>query len=130
MDIGPMAGENGGEVVAVGTAEELMANPDSITGAYLSGKMKIPVPEVRRKPQGYLTVKGASENNLKNINVKFPIGVFTCVTGVSGSGKSSLVNEILYKQLACVFKPCKNVYAGDHDDIDRNQSSLDKVIRY
>lgn len=76
-----------------------MVNPDSITGAYLSGKMKIPVPEVRRKPQGYLTVKGASENNLKNISVKFPIGVFTCVTGVSGSGKSSLVNEILYKNL-------------------------------
>lgn len=90
VDIGPMAGENGGKVVAVGTAEELMANPDSITGAYLSGKMKIPVPEVRRKPQGYLTVKGASENNLKNISVKFPIGVFTCVTGVSGSGKAPL----------------------------------------
>lgn len=99
VDIGPMAGENGGEVVAVGTAEELMANPDSITGAYLSGKMKIPVPEVRRKPQGYLTVKGASENNLKNINVKFPIGVFTCVTGVSGSGKSSLLMRYSIRSL-------------------------------
>lgn len=99
VDIGPMAGENGGEVVAVGTAEELMVNPDSITGAYLSGKMKIPVPEVRRKPQGYLTVKGASENNLKNISVKFPIGVFTCVTGVSGSGKAPLSMRYFIRSL-------------------------------
>ena len=80
VDIGPLAGENGGEVVAIGTAQELMDNPNSITGAYLSGKKKIPVPEVRRQPQGYLTVKGAQENNLKNIDVKFPLGVFTCVT--------------------------------------------------
>ena len=126
VDIGPMAGENGGEVVAVGTAEELMANPDSITGAYLSGKMKIPVPEVRRKPQGYLTVKGASENNLKNINVKFPIGVFTCVTGVSGSGKSSLVNEILYKKLACVLNRAR-IKPGKHKDIEGTEQ-LDKII--
>ena len=121
-----MAGENGGKVVAVGTAEELMANPDSITGAYLSGKMKIPVPEVRRKPQGYLTVKGASENNLKNINVKFPIGVFTCVTGVSGSGKSSLVNEILYKKLACVLNRAR-IKPGKHKDIEGTEQ-LDKII--
>lgn len=127
VDIGPMAGENGwGEVVAVGTAEELMANPDSITGAYLSGKMKIPVPEVRRKPQGYLTVKGASENNLKNISVKFPIGVFTCVTGVSGSGKSSLVNEILYKKLACVLNRAR-IKPGKHKDIEGTEQ-LDKII--
>ena len=126
VDIGPMAGENGGKVVAVGTAEELMANPDSITGAYLSGKMKIPVPEVRRKPQGYLTVKGASENNLKNINVKFPIGVFTCVTGVSGSGKSSLVNEILYKKLACVLNRAR-IKPGKHKDIEGTEQ-LDKII--
>ena len=109
-----------------GTAEELMANPDSITGAYLSGKMKIPVPEVRRKPQGYLTVKGASENNLKNINVKFPIGVFTCVTGVSGSGKSSLVNEILYKKLACVLNRAR-IKPGKHKDIEGTEQ-LDKII--
>ncbi len=126
VDIGPMAGENGGEVVAVGTAEELMVNPDSITGAYLSGKMKIPVPEVRRKPQGYLTVKGASENNLKNISVKFPIGVFTCVTGVSGSGKSSLVNEILYKKLACVLNRAR-IKPGKHKDIEGTEQ-LDKII--
>ena len=94
-----MAGENGGEVVAVGTAEELMANPDSITGAYLSGKMKIPVPEVRRKPQGYLTVKGASENNLKNINVKFPIGVFTCVTEFPVQGKAPLLMRYSIRSL-------------------------------
>ena len=100
VDIGPGAGEHGGEVVAIGTAEEIMKNEKSITGAYLSGRIQIPVPSERRKPTGWLTVKGAAENNLKNIDVKFPLGVMTCVTGVSGSGKSSLVNEILYKALA------------------------------
>jgi excinuclease ABC subunit A len=100
VDIGPGAGSHGGEVVAVGTAEEIMKVPESVTGQYLSGKLTIPVPTVRRKPAGWITVKGASENNLKGIDVKFPLGVFTCVTGVSGSGKSSLVNEILYKYLA------------------------------
>ena len=94
VDIGPGAGEHGGEVVAIGTAEEIMKNEKSITGAYLSGRIQIPVPSERRKPAGWLTVKGAAENNLKNIDVKFPLGVMTCVTGVSGSGKSSLVNEI------------------------------------
>ena len=100
VDIGPGAGEHGGQVVAAGTAEELMKNPASITGKYLSGELKIPVPNTRREPQGWLTVVGAKENNLKNITVKFPKGVFTCVTGVSGSGKSSLVNSILYQALA------------------------------
>ena len=100
VDIGPGAGEHGGQLVAIGTAEEIMQNPNSITGQYLSGKIKIPVPEVRRKPTGFLTIRKAAENNLKNIDVKIPLGVMTCVTGVSGSGKSSLVNEILYKSLA------------------------------
>ena len=100
VDIGPGAGSHGGEVVAVGTAEEIMKVPESVTGQYLSGKLSIPVPPVRREPAGWITVKGASENNLKNIDVKIPLGVFTCVTGVSGSGKSSLVNEILHKYLA------------------------------
>ena len=100
VDIGPGAGEHGGQVIAQGTAQEIMQIPESITGQYLSGKIQIPVPATRRKPTGWLTVKGAAENNLKNIDVKFPLGVFTCVTGVSGSGKSSLVNEILYKYLA------------------------------
>ena len=100
VDIGPGAGEHGGQVVSIGTAEEIMANPNSITGAYLSGRMKIPVPAERRKPAGWITVRKAAENNLKNIDVSFPLGVMTCVTGVSGSGKSSLVNEILYKALA------------------------------
>ena len=100
VDIGPGAGEHGGQLVAAGTAEEIMACPESITGAYLSGRRKIPVPETRRTPTGWLTIKGAAENNLKNIEVRFPLGVMTCVTGVSGSGKSSLVNEILYKTLA------------------------------
>ncbi len=100
VDIGPGAGDHGGEVVAVGSAQEIMDNPDSITGAYLSGRRKIPVPEKRRTPESYVTIFGAAQNNLKNITVKIPLGVFTCVTGVSGSGKSSLVNEILYKNLA------------------------------
>lgn len=100
VDIGPGAGSHGGEVVACGTAEELMNIPESITGQYLSGALSIPVPEKRRKPVGWIKVKGAAENNLRNIDVKFPLGVMTCVTGVSGSGKSSLVNEILYKTLA------------------------------
>lgn len=100
VDIGPGAGSHGGEVVACGTAEELMNIPESITGQYLSGALSIPVPEKRRKPAGWIKVKGAAENNLRNIDVKFPLGVLTCVTGVSGSGKSSLVNEILYKTLA------------------------------
>ena len=126
MDIGPLAGENGGEVVAIGTPQELMDNPNSITGAYLSGKKKIPVPEVRRQPQGYLTVKGAQENNLKNIDVKFPLGVFTCVTGVSGSGKSSLVNEILYKKLACVLNRAR-IKPGKHKEIEGTEQ-LDKII--
>ena len=95
VDIGPEAGEHGGEVVAVGTAKEIMKNKRSITGAYLSGRIKIPVPEVRKKPTGWLKVVGAAENNLKNIDVEIPLGVMTCVTGVSGSGKSSLINEIL-----------------------------------
>ena len=126
VDIGPLTGENGGEVVAIGTAQELMDNPNSITGAYLSGKKKIPVPEVRRQPQGYLTVKGAQENNLKNIDVKFPLGVFTCVTGVSGSGKSSLVNEILYKKLACVLNRAR-IKPGKHKEIEGTEQ-LDKII--
>ena len=100
VDIGPGAGEHGGKVVAAGTAEEIMACPESVTGAYLSGKLCIPVPERRRTPSGWLTVKGAEENNLKKIDVEIPLGVMTCVTGVSGSGKSSLINEILYKRLA------------------------------
>ena len=103
-----------------------MDNPNSITGAYLSGKRKIPVPEVRRQPQGYLTVKGAQENNLKNIDVKFPLGVFTCVTGVSGSGKSSLVNEILYKKLACVLNRAR-IKTGKHKEIEGTEQ-LDKII--
>ena len=100
VDIGPGAGEHGGQIVAVGTAEEIMKNPESITGAYLSGRLQIPVPDQRRTPTGWITVRGAEENNLKKIDVSFPLGVMTCVTGVSGSGKSSLVNEILYKALA------------------------------
>ena len=97
VDIGPGAGAHGGQVVACGTAEEIMKNKNSVTGAYLSGRIKIPVPTERRKPTGFLTVKGARENNLKNIDVKIPLGIMTCITGVSGSGKSSLINEILYK---------------------------------
>lgn len=126
VDVGPEAGEHGGEIVATGTAEELMKNPASITGKYLSGELAIPVPEVRRKPKGWLTVKGARQNNLKNIDVKFPLGIFTCVTGVSGSGKSSLVNEILYKALARKLNRAHSK-PGKHDKI-LGMSKLDKVI--
>ena len=126
IDIGPGAGDHGGEVVAEGTAEEIMANPASITGAYLSGRLSIPVPAKRRKPSGYLKIKGARENNLKNIDVDVPLGVFTCVTGVSGSGKSSLVNEILYKHLAKSLNRAR-ILAGDHDAIE-GVEQLDKVI--
>ena len=126
VDIGPEAGEYGGEVMATGTAEELMRNPNSITGEYLSGKRKIPVPETRRQPTGWLTVKGAAENNLKNIDVKFPLGVLTCVTGVSGSGKSSLINEILYKKLACMLNRAR-IKPGKHKDIV-GVEQLDKII--
>lgn len=126
VDIGPGAGEHGGQLVAMGTAEDLMKNEDSITGAYLSGKLKIPVPLERRKPTGFLTVKGAAENNLKNIDVKIPLGIMTCITGVSGSGKSSLVNEILYKRLARDLNRAR-VIPGKHKDI-LGTDQLDKVI--
>ncbi len=126
VDIGPGAGRNGGKVVVVGTADDIMACKDSVTGAYLSGRIKIPVPKERRKPTGWITVKGARENNLKNIDVDIPLGVFTCVTGVSGSGKSSLVNEILYKHLAKSLNRARCI-AGDHDDIE-GIDQLDKVI--
>ena len=126
IDIGPGAGSHGGEVVAVGTAEEIMQCEHSITGAYLSGKKKIPVPSVRRKPTGFLTIKNAYENNLKHIDVDIPLGVFTCVTGVSGSGKSSLINEILYKSLAKTLNRAKTI-AGKHDTI-LGIEQLDKVI--
>ncbi len=126
VDIGPGAGKNGGEVVAVGTAKEIMACPESITGAYLSGKIKIPVPATRRKPTGWLKVRGARENNLKNIDVDIPLGVVTCVTGVSGSGKSSLVNEILYKHLVRDLNRARCI-PGKHDGIDGIEQ-LDKVI--
>ena len=126
VDIGPGAGEHGGQLVAMGTAEDLMKNEDSITGAYLSGKLKIPVPLERRKPTGFLTVKGAAENNLKNIDVKIPLGIMTCITGVSGSGKSSLINEILYKRLARDLNRAR-VIPGKHDDI-LGIDQLDKVI--
>ena len=127
IDIGPGAGSNGGEVVAIGTAEEISKNPNSITGQYLSGKMSIPVPKKRRKPADYLTVKGARENNLKNIDVKIPLGVFTCITGVSGSGKSSLITEILYKRLAKDLNRARTIIPGKHDDI-LGMDKLDKVI--
>ncbi len=126
VDIGPAAGEHGGEVIATGTAEEIMKNENSITGAYLSGRRKILVPEERRKPNGYLTIKGARQNNLKNIDVDIPLGIFTCVTGVSGSGKSSLVNEILYKRLARDLNRARTI-PGEHDDII-GIDKLDKVI--
>lgn len=126
VDIGPGAGSHGGEVIACGTAEEIMQVPESITGQYLSGALKIPVPGERRKPAGWLTVKGARENNLKNIDVEFPLGVMTCVTGVSGSGKSSLVNEILYKRLARDLNRARCI-PGKHKDIVGIEQ-LDKVI--
>ena len=126
VDIGPGAGEHGGEVVATGNAEEIMQNKNSVTGAYLSGRIRIPVPEVRRKPTGWLKVLGAQENNLKNIDVKFPLGVMTCVTGVSGSGKSSLVNQILYKRLARDLNRARTI-PGRHKGIE-GLEQLDKVI--
>ncbi len=126
VDIGPGAGKNGGEVVATGTAKQIMECKNSLTGAYLSGRIKIPVPKTRRKPTGWIKVKGARENNLKNIDVDFPLGVITCVTGVSGSGKSSLVNEILHKHLAKSLNRAR-IIAGDHDDIEGIEQ-LDKII--
>ena len=126
VDIGPGAGEHGGKLVGMGTAEELMQNPDSITGAYLSGRLKIPVPEVRKTPTGFLTIKGAAENNLKHIDVDIPLGIMTCITGVSGSGKSSLINEILYKHLARELNRAR-VIPGKHDAI-LGVEQLDKVI--
>ena len=126
VDIGPGAGEHGGQVVAIGTAQEIMENPDSITGAYLSGRLRIPVPEKRRTPTGWITVRKAAENNLKNIDVSFPLGVMTCVTGVSGSGKSSLVNEILYKALAKKLNRARTI-PGKHKCIDGTEQ-LDKII--
>ena len=126
VDIGPGAGSNGGEVVAVGTADDIMNVPESITGQYLSGKKSIPVPDIRRKPNGWLEVKGAAENNLKNVDVKIPLGVMTCVTGVSGSGKSSLINEILYKKLAKKLNRARTI-PGKHDRI-LGIEQLDKVI--
>ena len=126
VDIGPGAGEHGGEVIAEGTAEEIMQVPESITGAYLSGRIRIPIPEERRKPTGWLKIIGAQENNLKNIDVKIPLGVMTCVTGVSGSGKSSLVNEILYKYLAKKLNRARTI-PGKHKKIE-GVEQLDKVI--
>lgn len=126
VDIGPAAGEHGGEVIATGTAEDIMRCDKSITGAYLSGRMKIPVPKVRKEPAGWITIKGARQNNLKNIDVDIPLGIMTCVTGVSGSGKSSLVNEILYKTLARDLNRARCI-PGEHDDIT-GIDQLDKVI--
>ncbi len=126
VDIGPGAGEHGGQLVAEGTAEEIMKNPNSVTGAYLSGRIKIPVPEKRRKPNGWLKIKGAQENNLKNINVNIPLGVLTCITGVSGSGKSSLTNEILHKRLAHDLNRARTI-PGKHKSME-GLEQLDKVI--
>ena len=126
VDIGPAAGVHGGEVVAAGTAADIMECKKSITGAYLSGRMKIPVPSERRRPTGFLTIKGARENNLKNIDVQVPLGIMTCITGVSGSGKSSLTNEILYKHLARTLNRARCI-PGDHDDI-LGVEQLDKII--
>jgi excinuclease ABC subunit A len=126
VDIGPGAGEHGGEVVATGNADAIMANKNSITGAYLSGRLQIPVPEKRRVPTDWIKVTGACENNLKNVDVEFPLGVMTCVTGVSGSGKSSLVNEILYKRLARELNRARTI-PGKHKDI-AGIEKLDKVI--
>ncbi|MBO4506901.1 MAG: excinuclease ABC subunit UvrA, partial [Lachnospiraceae bacterium] len=127
VDIGPRAGVFGGQVVAAGTAEDIMNCPESITGAYLSGRLSVPVPEKRRVPKGFITIRGARQNNLKNIDVDIPVGVFTCVTGVSGSGKSSLINEILYKHLARSLNRAHCIIPGDHDGID-GLEQLDKVI--
>lgn len=126
VDIGPGAGEHGGELVAAGTPKQIMKNKNSVTGAYLSGKIKIPVPKERRQPTGFLTVKGAEQNNLKNIDVEFPLGIMTVVTGVSGSGKSSLVNEILYKSLAKHLNRAHTI-PGKHKKIE-GMEQLDKVI--
>ena len=126
VDIGPGAGEHGGEVVAVGTAKQIMKNKKSITGKYLSGEIKIPVPKERRKPTGYLTIRGAKQNNLKNVDVKIPLGIMTCVTGVSGSGKSSLINEILYKSLARQLNRARTI-PGAHKTIE-GIDQLDKII--
>ncbi len=126
IDIGPGAGEHGGEVIAQGTAQEIMQVPESVTGQYLSGRLRIPVPETRRKPSGWLSVKGAAENNLKEVNVKIPLGIFTCVTGVSGSGKSSLVNEILYKYLAKKLNRARTI-PGKFKKIE-GAEQLDKII--
>ena len=126
VDIGPGAGEHGGKVVAQGTAEDIMACPESITGAYLSGRLQVPVPETRRRPTGFLHVKGAAENNLKHIDVDIPLGVMTCVTGVSGSGKSSLVNEVLYKTLAKKLNRARTI-PGKNDSVE-GMEQLDKVI--
>ena len=126
MDIGPLAGEKGGQVVACGTAEDIMNCPDSITGMYLKGDLFVPVPTERRKPKDFITIEGAAENNLKNIDVDIPLGVFTCVTGVSGSGKSSLINEILYKRLARDLNRAQCV-PGKHKNI-KGIKKLDKVI--
>lgn len=126
VDIGPGAGEHGGRIIAEGTAEEIMRNPESVTGAYLSGRLRIPVPEVRKEPVGWLEIKGAAENNLKNVDVKIPTGVMTCVTGVSGSGKSSLVNEILYKRLAKELNRARTL-PGKHAEITGIEQ-FDKVI--
>ena len=126
VDIGPGAGKQGGEIVAQGTVQEIMENPDSVTGAYLSRRIKIEVPEHRREPNGYLKIKGARQNNLKNIDVEIPLGIMTCVTGVSGSGKSSLINEILYKALARKLNRARTI-PGEHDSIEGIEQ-LDKVI--
>ncbi len=126
VDIGPGAGSHGGLVVACGSARDIMENENSVTGAYLSGRIRIPVPEERRKPSGYLTIRGARENNLKNISVKIPLGIMTCITGVSGSGKSSLTNEILYKRLARDLNRARCI-PGAHADI-LGIDQLDKVI--
>jgi len=126
VDVGPGAGINGGYIVATGTPQEIIANPDSLTGQYLSGERCVPIPEQRREPSGWLTVRGAKANNLKNVTVDIPLGVITCVTGVSGSGKSSLVNEILFKSLSHTLNRSK-LRPGAHDGIDGMQQ-LDKVI--